>query len=92
MREGLTGCTQNMDYKWMVDENREISKVIAIAEGVSDKHLEKINKLLKKDKIEIITPKEIIKGILEYLNEHENLKIQHEALRLIQIMRRANSF
>lgn len=79
------------DYKWMVNKNREINKVIAIAEGVSSKHLEKINNLLKKDKIEIITPKKIINGIMEYLNEHDNLKIQHEALRLIQIMRRANS-
>lgn len=80
------------EYEWLLDGNREIERVVAIAEPQSKKHLEKINEKLMNDKIKIRTPKEIIEEIMVYVDKNKNLKIQHEALRLIQIMRRSNIF
>ncbi|MBX2932178.1 MAG: hypothetical protein KF781_09550 [Chitinophagaceae bacterium] len=74
------------DYKWLVQENRKIKKIIAIVSSPSKSHLKKISQILQSDNIEVIDMNKMVEEIIEYLDENENLKIQDQTLRLLQIL------
>lgn len=74
------------DYKWMIEDNREIIKTIAVVSQPSSKHMGRISPILELDGIVVIDMNQMIDEIVEYLNDHPHTKIQNQTLRLLQIL------
>ena len=78
------------DYKWLIQSSRKIHKIIAVVNLPSESYMSRISPILQSDEIEIIDMNRMIDGIIEYLDHNTNTKIQHQTLRLIQILNHKN--
>ena len=76
------------EYSWLVEENgRTIKKIVAYAYGYKEKKEGEIKKELEKDKIDLLSVKDIMKEIKTKINKmHTNgLKTNNSLVKMIQI-------
>jgi len=74
-----------VEYNWLINNQRTIRKVLAVINIPKD--MNKYEKFLKSENIEILKIDDMIDEILEFLNKKDGFKIQNPTLRIIQILK-----
>lgn len=74
-------------YEWLISKERKIKKVVAYLTYPKTK-IDQIEQVLQKEKIELLSSKDFINDILDYLknNKKDGIKIQDQTLRMLQVL------
>lgn len=72
------------EYNWLAAK-KNIKRVVA-SMTYQTKQLKEIKKCFEEKGIDFIATDEMVAFIVQYLREHENLKTQNQALRMLQVL------